>query len=60
LIFRAIVLLILFSGLSFAMYMVSGCSGLGCISLLFIGQIALGLTLMIYIFLYILQQFKKI
>jgi hypothetical protein len=58
--FRIITTVILVLGVSLSIYYWTSCSGLGCMGLLFIGAIALGLTLIIYIALYIIQRFKKI
>jgi hypothetical protein len=57
LIFRIITTFILILGIFLSMYYWSSCSGLGCMGLMFIGSIALGLTLIIYISLYILQRY---
>ena len=57
--FKIITTVILVLGISLSIYYWTSCRGLGCIGLLFLGAISLGLTLIFYIALYIIQRFKK-
>lgn len=59
-IFKIAAAAILFCGAFFTIYTLSNCTGLGCISLLFLAPILLGLTLVIYIFYMRFKGLKKL